>query len=223
MTKQYRYPGAKPFETAQKHLFFGREKEIQELFELIQLEQLVVLFAKSGLGKSSLLNAGIAPKIEKTNNWESINLRFGAYTDGSKNTPLNSAKEKLKGQSSLLDKIKPKSDDRLWYRLKSRQLEKKKGKGFLLIMDQFEELFTYPESEIQAFVRQLSELLYTSIPDPYRELMRGGLANDKNFLTKADLKQLHEPLRIKIVVAIRSDRMSLLHKLKNYLPNILEK
>lgn len=59
--KQYRYPGVTPFATGQRHIFFGRQQEIEALHRLIRREPLVALYSKSGLGKSSLLNAGIVP------------------------------------------------------------------------------------------------------------------------------------------------------------------
>ncbi|MEO0877994.1 MAG: hypothetical protein AAFY48_25600, partial [Bacteroidota bacterium] len=77
--KQYRYPGAQPFQTIEKEIFFGREQDVEQLYQLIQLEPLVVLFAKSGLGKSSLINAGLIPRVEADQNLDCFNIRFGAY------------------------------------------------------------------------------------------------------------------------------------------------
>jgi hypothetical protein len=73
MAKQTRYPGIKPFETNEAHLFFGRKRDIQDLYDLITVEKLVVLFAKSGYGKSSLLNAGILSKLTAANTANNIN------------------------------------------------------------------------------------------------------------------------------------------------------
>ena len=61
--KQNRYPGAQPFATNQQHIFFGRKETVQQLLQKILSESSVVIHSKSGLGKSSLLNAGILPKI----------------------------------------------------------------------------------------------------------------------------------------------------------------
>jgi len=59
---RYRYPGVRPFDTTQSGQFFGRRRDILDLLDRITLEKLVVVFGKSGYGKSSLLNAGILPK-----------------------------------------------------------------------------------------------------------------------------------------------------------------
>ncbi len=76
---KYRYPGAQPFSTTQEDIFFGREHDIESLYRLIRLEPLVVLYAKSGLGKSSLLNAGVVPEVLKDGKYLPVNIRFNAY------------------------------------------------------------------------------------------------------------------------------------------------
>src|SRR5262245_29800704 len=62
-----RYPGAQPFsdDEISRKTFFGREKESVDLANNILANRLVVVYAKSGLGKTSLLNAGVAPLLKK--------------------------------------------------------------------------------------------------------------------------------------------------------------
>jgi hypothetical protein len=62
-----RYPGARPFlDTDIDHrLFFGRDREINDLFYQVLGTDLLVLFGKSGLGKTSLLQAGIFPRLRE--------------------------------------------------------------------------------------------------------------------------------------------------------------
>jgi len=62
----YRYPGLSPFQLADASLFYGRERESRALFAQVSVEKMVVLFSRSGIGKSSLLNAGLVPLLEKT-------------------------------------------------------------------------------------------------------------------------------------------------------------
>lgn len=220
---KYRYPGAQPFSSAQKDLFFGRAVDIQRLFELVSLEQLVVLYSKSGLGKSSLLNAGILPLVRAENTILPYTIRFGAFVEDNNGTPLETLSDQLNSDhpsSSYLQKLLP-EDQSLWHSLKRIQASTAETNSYLLIFDQFEELFTYPLEHITGFVQQLKELLNKQIPHRFREVLEAQYANDQVQLSDRELEDLHQPIEVKVVMAIRSDRMSLLNNLKDYLPNIL--
>lgn len=221
MSDQYRYPGAKPFQTEESNIFYGREKDTEDLNELIQLEPLIILHSKSGMGKSSLVNAGLIPKIKEYNEYDYFKIRFHAYSEKTKSTPLETTLATVQGKSKLLDKIKPQNEKSIWYNLKSQQLKQSGGKGVLLIFDQFEELFTYPEEEINSFAKHLSEALYINIPQRFRENRKKGFENNQDFLQEEELTSLNQPLKLRIVTVIRSDRMNLLSRLKQYLPTIL--
>lgn len=62
---KYRFPGARPFEASQFATFFGRKRESARLARQIANNQLLVVYAKSGVGKTSLLNAGAAPILRQ--------------------------------------------------------------------------------------------------------------------------------------------------------------
>jgi putative ribosome biogenesis GTPase RsgA len=57
-----RYPGAQPFsdDDIARAVFFGRTREATALADQIIGNRLIVVYAKSGLGKTSLLNAGVS-------------------------------------------------------------------------------------------------------------------------------------------------------------------
>lgn len=221
---KYRYPGAQPFTTQQRQIFFGRTKDIENLYQLLSLEDLVVLYSKSGLGKSSLINAGVIPKIHLEEDFKPFSIRFGAYTKEQEKKPVITTSQQLSlnNESKIyLDKLIPK-DNSFWYFIKDKQLqEKNKNKGYLLIFDQFEELFTYPEEEILKFKKELKEILNNQIPQRFREALEKQFEEDNLELTEEELELFHKEVDIKVLLAIRSDRMSLLNELKDYLPNIL--
>jgi Novel STAND NTPase 1 len=54
------WPGLLAFREADQGYFQGRKAETEELFRLVMRERLSVLFGLSGLGKSSLLQAGLS-------------------------------------------------------------------------------------------------------------------------------------------------------------------
>jgi hypothetical protein len=55
--------GLLPFTEATQRFFFGRDEEIREGFLRVREHPLTVLYGPSGLGKSSLLGAGLIPKL----------------------------------------------------------------------------------------------------------------------------------------------------------------
>lgn len=232
----YRYPGARPFALDQKHLFYGRDQAVRGLHNLLQLEQLVVLYSKSGLGKSSLINAGLLPRVEVEGRWQPVTVRFGAWTEGKAEMPVQITRDLLLRDCeapTFLPKIFP--DDRsLWYAAKTRQILSPElasrstfnsqfsiSPGFLLIFDQFEEIFTYPDEAIQQFGRQLAELLQTAVPQRVRKMAELFLRAQPDLLTDAEEAALENRLDIRIICAIRSDRMSMLDRLKTHVPQIL--
>jgi hypothetical protein len=57
------FPGLRPFETEESHLFFGREEAVDQLLERLTRVRLVTVFGTSGSGKSSLIRAGLLPAL----------------------------------------------------------------------------------------------------------------------------------------------------------------
>lgn len=58
------YIGPRPFREEDAHLFFGRSREARELNGLLATEKLVLLYAQSGAGKTSLLHARLIPELK---------------------------------------------------------------------------------------------------------------------------------------------------------------
>ena len=55
------YPGIDPFGYGDRNVFFAREADARHLYRLIVMYRGVLLYADSGMGKSSLINAGLIP------------------------------------------------------------------------------------------------------------------------------------------------------------------
>jgi WD40 repeat protein len=69
------YKGLFHYEEKDKELFYGRDTEKKRLFKLVEHNFLTVVFGKSGIGKTSLLNAGLFPKL-RDNDFLPITLRL---------------------------------------------------------------------------------------------------------------------------------------------------
>ena len=57
------FPGLRPFEQKETHLFFGRDGQSNELLRRLQQSRFLALVGVSGSGKSSLVRAGLLPAL----------------------------------------------------------------------------------------------------------------------------------------------------------------
>jgi AAA+ ATPase superfamily predicted ATPase len=176
------YVGPQPFKRGQP--LFGRAREVQELRYLLTSERIVLLYSPSGAGKSSLINAGLIPKLEQRFEvWGPT--RVGAEVEGTGNRYVGSA---LNG----LDKEKSIAPGTTWADyMKSRTWVKNP----LIIFDQFEEIFRVDqvdkENQRAAFFEQTGEMLadsriwalfvlredYLAAMDPYARLIPSHFRN----------------------------------------------
>ncbi|PIE86304.1 MAG: hypothetical protein CSA05_01315 [Bacteroidia bacterium] len=216
-----RYPGLQPFTFEDRNIFFGRDEDCDALVELISIKNQVVLHSKSGFGKSSLLNAAIIPWFQKEENFYIFPVRFRNYISDEAPDLIDTFLHRIDTrQASFLDKILY-NDNSLWFHFKKLQLNHKKN-TFLIILDQFEEIFTYPDENIKKLSKHLAELLQTVIPQDFRRELENKLKKDKHFLSSEQQIQLFTPFNIKLVFSIRSDKMSLLNKVQKYIPDVLQ-
>jgi hypothetical protein len=221
-TLRTRYPGSRPFTRDDETLFFGRDEDIARLTTFIKVERTTVLYGKSGLGKTSLLNAGALPRLENEHQYCIIPIRFGSYTQGNLKHPLDIAEEQIARNDhheSFLSKIES-EDISLWQHIKSLEQALSNQTTFLLVFDQFEELFTYPEG-IADFAEALADLLYSRVPKSFQRALRLATRNNSDLLTPEQLEFLERPTNLKVLMSIRSDRMSLLDSLSSQIPSIL--
>ena len=226
-----RYPGVKPFETEEQHIFFGRSADIQSLGGLVGLEKSVLLYSKSGLGKTSLINAGLIPKLREDKNigYDPVKIRFGVYSPDDKrilgNDLSQSPKEKIidilrnNASDSLLFEFPELYENTLSFWIKSIQI-KNPGLTSFLIFDQFEELFTYPDDQILELKQELHELLYVKTSSHFRDNLLYVKETKPDAFSEDQLNRLTSALNLRMLFVIRSDYLSMLNRLTDYLPNL---
>lgn len=222
----HRYPGIKPFTTAERNLFFGREKDIEDLYRLIFIKQTVVLYGKSGYGKSSLLNAGVIPRLQEEGEWNCLSIRFNNFSerDVKKNvSPVANVIMHLKQKVNpatllLLNQVLP-DEYSLWYWVKACQ-PLNGHLQMIFFFDQFEEMFTYPRAQIDEFSEQLSQVLYNTVPVKFRK--RLAEMDDEKSINDELHAFIYDKPEVKIVFSVRSDRLSLMNYLTDRHPTILQ-
>lgn len=147
------YPFLDAFTENDAGRFFGRPAETRDLAELVLAERLVVCFGASGSGKSSLLQAGLMPRLRQ---YGCLPLYCRPEAD-----PLHSIRAAALRQGSPgLEKHADLSD-------LLAALAQASGRSIVLVLDQFEEVFTLLARESAA---RLAEVLATCRRAPGRPL-----------------------------------------------------
>lgn len=57
------YPGLRPFDSGESHLFFGRDGQADQLIDRLRRTRFLTVLGTSGSGKSSLVRAGLLPAL----------------------------------------------------------------------------------------------------------------------------------------------------------------
>lgn len=168
------YPGMVPFSEAQKGLFFGRDKEIEDAVERLRQHPFLAVMGPSGSGKSSLIYAGVIPALRTSRRFGPGEWAIRIMRPGPK--PQAALAEALGAATDPLPTLPPPT-------LPPPRGEPEGG-CTLLFVDQFEETFTLAEAgEAQAFLDALQSLigrpnlhiLLTVRADFYPELMASSL------------------------------------------------
>jgi energy-coupling factor transporter ATP-binding protein EcfA2 len=162
------YPGLRPFNERESIFFKGRDEQIKKMVKQLQEKKFLMVTGASGDGKSSLVYAGLIPNAKagffkaRFNNW--IVADFRPERSPFKNmlkalsilNPVNPKKFETElgyGFSALVDEYKNSAffidNTSLAYK-NAVEAEKeafdKKGANLMILVDQLEEFFTYPEN-----------------------------------------------------------------------------
>ncbi len=170
------FPGLRPFKIEESHLFFGREGQSDEVLLKLSRNRFVAVIGPSGSGKSSFIYCGVMPILyggfltDASPNWEVLVTRPGAGPIDNLAEALLRNNDEYEVADAEEKKIKRTIFSTL---LKSSSLglveaieqsRKNKDVNYLVLVDQFEELFRFKEShdansvnETLAFVNLLIE------------------------------------------------------------------
>jgi WD40 repeat protein/DNA-binding SARP family transcriptional activator len=150
------FKGLQYFDVEDAGLFYGRGKVTSRLVEAVSRKRFLAVVGASGSGKSSVVRAGLVPALQscQPDAWEIFILSPAAQPLESLALHLTRSSESVTACATLLDDLH--HDPRSLYLFARRQLAASE-KRWLVIVDQFEELFTLcrDAGERRMFIEQL--------------------------------------------------------------------
>ncbi|MBI4648566.1 MAG: hypothetical protein HY738_18775 [Bacteroidia bacterium] len=184
------YPGLRPFSESESIFFKGREAHIEKIIEQLGQHKFIMLTGASGDGKSSLVYAGLIPKARAG----FIKGRFGQWAIADfrpehqplvslaitlarllKANPESVLSSLTPGYSALVDMylgsqlyFDEKRKDKEGFDEKMLKKARSRASNLLIIVDQFEELFTITENYSHGQLSQQAKLLVNIIIETNR-------------------------------------------------------
>lgn len=209
----FRYPGSRPFDDTEieRRLFFGREQEKEDLLHKVLTNNLVVLYSKSGIGKTSLINAGINQAL-RDNGFLPLIIRFNIPQYDPCNIIYRSIID-ITGSKKLDFKEGEKNSLRQYFKTSMFWSENETLLKPVLIFDQFEEFFDRHSLESRKeFISQIADIVNNRIPDTdtIRKLIQPGESFQYN----------EKPPNVKIIISLREDFLGQLEEMSHEIPDI---
>jgi hypothetical protein len=217
--------GLDSFSEATRSFFYGREEEIAELARRVQRKPLTVLFGQSGLGKTSILRAGLVPRL-RPEGYCPVYVRL----DYARESPPPAEQIKLSifretlASGTWTQTGAAVQGESLWEFLHHRDdmLRDADGRALtpLLIFDQFEEIFTLAQSDdfgrarAAQFIAELADLVENRPP----RSLEARLDEDDTIAERFDFARCD----YRILVSLREDYLAHLEALKAAMPSITQ-
>ncbi len=146
--------------TENNYMFCGRTNAVQELFSLVDNNLLITLYGKSGVGKTSVLQAGLFPKL-RMNKYVPYIIRLGL--DGTDIPYAQIITDTISPKKWNCGSISVASDDVSYLQqffCKSEFLQESGQTVYpVIVLDQFEELFFKDTSRLETLLKQLYALI----------------------------------------------------------------
>ncbi len=215
--------GLASFTEETRAYFFGRDGEVAELARRVQRRLLTVLFGQSGLGKTSILRAGLVPRL-RTQGYCPVYVRI----DYARGTPEPAEQIKAAIHSTARTSGQwtqagvAVAGESLWEYLHHRDDVLRDAQGErvtpLLIFDQFEEIFTLAQSDefgrarAARFIGELADLVENRPP---REL-QAQFDEDESVAGRFDFARSD----YRVLIALREDYLAPLESLKGAMPSV---
>lgn len=171
MEKKYPFKFLNSYEKDDNSIFFGRDEEINMLYEMVFQSSVILIYGGSGTGKTSLINCGLAGKFQP-HDWLPLMIRRGNNINEALDKAILGAggdPASLKDDINWLDdwtedtNTKTSALSPIGQAIKA--LYHKTFRPVYLIFDQFEELFIIGSAQEQAiFIKTVKDILQSEQP-----------------------------------------------------------
>lgn len=220
--EEHPWPGLASFREQDEHYFKGRRHDMEKLRTLVDRERLTVLFGVSGLGKSSLLQAGLFPRLRQENTFPVyIRLDF-ADTAISLSEQVFSAIAR-QAQDNAIEAPAHTEQETLWAYFHRKDAEFWDARNRMVIpllcFDQFEEIFTLGREnpqrsqEVKQFIGDLADLVEGRCPDAIKAHLDDHPDEAKFFSFS------RHPY--KVILSLREDYLADLEGLRKGMPSLI--
>ena len=210
------YPGLDSYNEEREAFFYGRDKEREEIIELLDIYSVCFLIGTSGIGKSSLVKAGLIPHLKRSGFIPIlIRIHFDNNENGDNTETLSEqVKRSINAQIKLVDKdaLDFEKDMLLWEYFQKVKIIYGYVKP-ILIFDQFEEIFTRGmgrKDETVNLIKEIIELAENIIPTKVQ---------DKYIAEQKTIPSTFQK-ECKVLFVMREDYLPQLTSLRRYLPSI---
>jgi WD40 repeat protein len=212
------WPGLESFEENARDYFHGREAEAEDLLRRVADAPLAVLFGKSGLGKTSLLKAGLFPRLRERR-FLPVHVRLDIRPEAP--GLIEQLRDGLLAEIARerVDAPPFAEGETLWEYLHRADLELWSGQNYpltpVLVLDQFEEVFTLGErlpERVERFKSDLGDLAENRIP----AALASQLEVDPSTAQRLDLRRM----AYKLVVTLREDYLPHLESWRAAVPSL---
>jgi hypothetical protein len=139
------FRGLLPFEREHAALFFGRDQEVGDIIALLEKRRLLAVTGVSGSGKSSLVLAGVIPMLEAGQSGRLGIARVAILKPGG--GPLAELSHSL--SNTLGREIAAESLTHTTYGLVDSVKPMAPGESLVIVVDQFEEIFSYRRGRLR--------------------------------------------------------------------------
>ncbi|HEV7515692.1 MAG TPA: hypothetical protein VGR07_05265 [Thermoanaerobaculia bacterium] len=216
------WPGLTPFDEQDRDFFYGRSAEWNELLLRVRREPLTVFFGRSGLGKTSLLKAGLFPRLPAEDCLPVyLRLDHAAEAPDLCEQIFRGLQAVCEGHGVQMPPPAPKES--LWSYFHRRDAELWSATNRLvtpvIVFDQFEEIFTLGQkteaarARSAAFLTDLGDLVENRPPGAVRH----ALENEPTAVRRFNFKHS----TAKLVLSFREDFLAEMEGLKKQMPSLM--